>query len=180
MRDSKGRVGRGWVRLAGVALTLGLLACTDDLTPSDRDVRGPEQTEQTVADFSVLTTGHERLSLDQLLEGQRAVVLYFTMWCPICDAHMSHLLGEVAPAHPDVRVLIIDYVSATPEQSLQAQLAGGWGNAWVAVDEQGALTRQFQGTMGTTLVIDQARRLRMNEDYKDGRRLASLLEGLAP
>jgi hypothetical protein len=36
----------------------------------------------------------------------------------------------------------------------------------------------FQATMGTTVIIDSTGIVRMNEDYRDGSRLESVLTGL--
>ena len=103
------------------------------------------------------------------------------MWCPICDSHMSHMRAQVIPNYPNVRFLIVDYVSGTVALSRSAQVSNGYTDMTVLVDNiQTALTL-YEATMGTTVVIENAGShgiVRMNEDYKDSTKLTATLDAL--
>jgi len=94
------------------SLVLSLWGCnefTDDLNPSGSDQRaavvedvvGSEE-GQILGDFTLKSTVGNTYSKDTLLAAGQPVVLYFTMWCPICDSHMSHYINEIAPDFPNV------------------------------------------------------------------------------
>lgn len=155
-----------------------------DLAPSGRD-RRPEVAPgsvgfavgQSAPDFSATNTLGNTVSLAALLAADRPVVLYFTMWCPICDAEMSHMASAIAPAHPDAAFLAVDYVSGSVAESRAAQVAAGYGNSLYTVlaDADRNLLNACGATMSTTLLIDKTGVVRMNEDYRDGAKLAALL-----
>lgn len=179
--NGAGRIAlRLWV-LLWVLLSVG---CSKDLNPSDSDIR-PTVVEgskggsegQQAADFTALDTAGNRVQLSTQLSSHDAVVFYFTMWCPLCDSHMTSIRSRVEPTFPGVRYLLVDYVSGTISQSLSAQLANGYASETVLVDIDHALLNQFDATMGTTIVIDAQGKIRMNEDYKQSR-LISVLENL--
>ncbi len=148
----------------------------DDLAPSGKDKRN--LVEQNAADFTLPNTLGENVNLATELADAKGVVLYFNMWCPICDSHMSHMRSYVVPDFPDVKFLIVDYVSGSVERSRSAQLSNGYAGFTVLVDTDGSVLHQFDATMGTTVVIDSAGIIRMNEDYKDGSKLYATLEAL--
>ena len=92
-----------------LALIIVLTGC-EDLNPSGEDKRQPVD-ENTVGasagqiapDFSLFDTENNTVSMSAELAGTRGIVLYNTMWCPVCDAHMSHMRTQVIPNFPNVR-----------------------------------------------------------------------------
>ena len=167
-----------------VMLMLVLSGC-DDLNPSSEDKRvavesgtiGPEA-GQIAPDFSLFDTQGNAVTLSAELVSTDGIVLYFTMWCPICDSHMSHMRSQVIPNFPDVSFFIIDYVSGTIALSRNAQVSNGYSDLTVLVDDIQHVLTLYAATMGTTVVIDSAGIVRMNEDYKDGTKLIQILTTL--
>lgn len=175
--------------LLALLLVAGCGEVGRDLAPSGRD-RRPEVAPgsvgfavgQTAPDFAATDTMGNAVSLAALLAADRPVVLYFTMWCPICDAEMSHMVSEIAPAHPETAFLAVDYVSGSVAQARAAQVAAGYGSSLYTVlaDIDRSLLDACGATMSTTLLIDKSGIVRMNEDYRDGAKLARLLALHAP
>lgn len=171
-----------------IALTLLVLSgCGDNLAPSGEDKRPPVQAGSTgaavgqkAADFSVSDTNGNTVTLASALAARKAAVFYFTMWCPICDVHMSNIRSSVAPSFPTVGFFLVDYVSGSVADASGAALTNGYagGVFTILADTNHILTNNFQGTMGTTVVVDSSGIIRMNEDYRDGTRLQSTLAGL--
>lgn len=168
---------------------LGLTACgggwDDDLNASGADKRpvveaGSDGTQegQISSDFTAQDTLDVSRTLSTELASSRAVVLYFTMWCPICDAHMSNMRTYIIPDFPNVSFFFVDYVSGSVSASRSAQLSNGYATSEVLVDVDQALIGLYEATMGTTIVIDSTGVVRMNEDYKDGTKLRQALEAL--
>jgi peroxiredoxin len=174
-------------RYTFIALFLVLSGC-EDLYPSGDDKRVPVDSNtigagvgQIAPDFSLFDTQSNAITMSVELAGHDAVVLYYTMWCPICDSHMSHLRTQVMPDYPDVRFLIIDYVSGTIELSRTAQQENGYTDLTVLVDNIQEVLTLYQATMGTTVVIGNAGShgsVLMNEDYKDSVKLTDTLNSL--
>jgi hypothetical protein len=175
-------------RAAPAALAALLLAgCAgtfDDLFPSSADhsggaagTTGPA-VGQTAPEFTLpVTTGGEA-TLSGILATHRAAVLYFVMWCPSCDAHMSSMLQYQIPIFPDVAFVAIDYVSGSVEQARQSQLDAGWGgDAFLVLADVGAPVERFYSRGMGVVVIDRGQVVRMNEEY-DQARLSALLEQL--
>jgi len=187
------------VRLFTVAALINLAACqnvTDDLVPSDEDNR-PQVEEGTVGhlpgqvteDFTLADSHGASVRLADQLQGGAtpadAVVLYFTMWCPICLSHSDHLVGTVTPhfaTRGTVRYYLIDYVSGSVAGARAAELANGYdGSALVTVaDVDQAVFDQFDAAMGTVVVIDATGTIHVNEDYRDGTALRSALDAILP
>lgn len=162
-----------------------LAACGNNLLPSGEDKRPPVEPDTTgpavgqkAPDFAVPDTNGDIVTLASALASKKAVVLYFTMWCPICDSHMSHMVSETVPAYPDVRFFGVDYVSGTVADARSAQAANGFTDLPVLADISHVLLQSYLATMGTTVVIDSTGIVRMNEDYRDGSRLQDVLAGL--
>lgn len=171
-------------RVYFVILLFVLTAC-DDLDPSSADKRPPVDTTtigpavgQIAPDFSLFDTLGSPVTMSAELTNAQGVVLYYTMWCPICDSHMSHMRSQVIPDFPNVKFFIIDYVSGTIELSREAQVSNGYADLTVLVDNIQEVLTLYQATMGTTVVIDNAGTVRMNEDYKDGTKLTETLASL--
>jgi peroxiredoxin len=164
-----------------------LSACGDNLIPSGEDKRPTVQAGtpgsavgQLAPAFTVSDINSNNVTLAGALTGKQGIVLYFTMWCPICDSHMSNMRSYVAPNFPNVGFYIVDYVSGSVIDASGAASANGYaGGAFTILsDAAHQITNSYQGTMGTTVVIDSAGIVRMNEDYRDGSRLQSLLSTL--
>ena len=172
-----------FIKLLSIALALVMLTgCLDNLTSDSKDLRtdtstGGENAAPAV-DFIELTTESETIQLSSELMNNDAVVLYYTMWCPICDSHMSHLRSSVMDNYRNVRFLIVDYVSGSVAQSRNSQVSNGYAAMTVLADSDQSLIEQFKATMGTTVVIDDQNKILMNEDYKNGARLIEVLETL--
>lgn len=162
------------LRAALAALFLaGCGGMTDDLIPSGADRRPPvvpgsvgTAVGQTAADFALPEVMGGTVSLYDALAASRGAVLYFTMWCPICDAHMSHMQGYAIPAFPDVRFFAIDYVSGSPGAARAAMAAAGWdGSPFTVLADVGAtLERSYSAPMGI-VIVDRNRSIRLKGQY---------------
>lgn len=160
---------------------------TDDLNPSGSDKRpiveagtAGTQVGQIAPDFAVVDSlGNTRTLLSELaaLAPGNALVFYFTMWCPICDSHQTHMLSTVVPTFPNSRYYLVDYVSGSVGGTRQAEVSNGYSDSLFTVlaDTDRYVLNLFNATMSTTVVIDSSGVVRMNEDYKDGARLMEIL-----
>ena len=177
------------MRIVLLGVSLGLAACdglTDDLLPSGDDIRqaveagtSGTQVGQISPDFSVFDTLGNTRGLYDELSASTGVVLYFTMWCPICETHMSHMRAEVMPDFPSVRFFLVDFVSGSIEASRAAQVSNKYEDIETLVDSDQALLSLYHASMGTTVVIDSAGNIVvMNEDYKDSVKLIETLQAL--
>ncbi|NVO00917.1 MAG: redoxin domain-containing protein [Geobacteraceae bacterium] len=169
------------------ALLFSITACGDNLFPSGSDKRAPvvsgstgSAVGQNAADFSVSDINNSTVTLASSLSGRKGAVFYFTMWCPICDGHMSSLRSAVAPGFPDVGFYLVDYVSGTVTDAASAAAANGYSGGMFAIlaDTSHSLQNSFQATMGTTVLVDKSGIIKMNEDYRDGTRLLAELNRL--
>jgi len=179
---------RKWLAAAGLITVLGLSGCqdlSDDLSPDGGDQR-PEvaagSAGSQVSQLAPLFTAVDSLGVTHTLAGELAtvdgVVLYFTMWCPTCDSHMSHIRSSLMVNFPNVTFLIVDYVTGSMAVSRAAQLANGYAGFTVLVDTALSLHKDFDGGMGVTVVIDSSGIVQFNEDYKDGVKVRATLEAL--
>jgi peroxiredoxin len=171
--------------LALLASAAGCNGIGEDLSPSATDRRPPVEAGTTgpavgqlAPDFTLQATSGDNVTLSATLAGRKAVVLYFTMWCPICDAHMSNMRTAVMPAFPDVAFLAIDYVSGSVADALRSQTENGYTDFMVLVDPGNPVLHAYAATMGNTVVVDNTGVIRMNEDYGTGSRLMAVLGGL--
>ena len=112
--------------------------------------------------------------------GSKHIVLYFTMWCPVCDLHTTDMLKNTIPSFSsEVDFFLVDYVSSSVAQVRANELGGGYGSSFTTLaDINNLLENYYDGTMGTTVVIDSTGLIRMNEDYLDGSRLRTMLGSL--
>jgi peroxiredoxin len=175
-------------RIAGlIMLIFCMTGCGDNLFPSGEDKRPSIQAgssggsvSQKAPDFSVPDINGSTVTLASSIAGKKGAVFYFTMWCPICDIHMSSMRSSVAPSFPDVNFFLVDYVSGSIAGSASSATANGYagGVFTTLADTNHTLLTTFQGTMGTTVVIDSTGIVRMNEDYRDGTNLRSTLAAL--
>jgi peroxiredoxin len=169
-----------------VALLL-LAACGDNLFPSGEDKRPQVELGTTGSsvgqkgpEFTALDSAGNAVTLSSALAAKKGVVLYFTMWCPICDSHMSHMLETTIPSFPDVGFFAVDYVSGSVADAANSAASNGFAGTGFSIlaDFDHTVQQGYQGTMGTTVVIDKTGTVRMNEDYRDGSRLQAVLAGL--
>ena len=165
-----------------LAALLGLSGCQDDLVPSDKDERPPVQTGiigyqvgQIAPDFTMEDSLNTFHTLSTEYASHDGVVLYFTMWCPICDSHMSHMRANIIPRYPNVQFFLVDYISGSVARARSAQLANGYSAQDVLVDIDRQTMDLYSATMGTTVVVDRFGIVQMNEDYKDGTKLNQTL-----
>lgn len=182
-----------------LAALLMLTACgntLDDLTPSGEDLR-PAVTANTVgsqptqiaADFSAPATNGTIFKLSDYLAGgafsSDAVVLYFTMWCPICISHTDHLLFNIIPqfqGRGTVVYVLVDYVSGSIASTTVSEAVNGYaGSVFTSIaDENQTILNQLNGAMGKTIVINNAGIIQMNEDFRTGDKLISVLNTILP
>jgi len=180
-----GSVKRYWVIMVLVVLA-GCGGVMDDLHPSGnsklpivaRNTTGPA-VGQHAPDFTVSDTFGNSVTLSSAVTGTdiKGVVLYFTMWCPVCDTHMSHIRDSIMPQFPDMLYFAVDYVSGTVAQARQSEMNNGYDGSGfrVLADTSNSILNSYNATMGTTVVIDRSGIVRMNEDFKDGTRLQNIL-----
>lgn len=160
-------------------LLISLTACVEDLNPESKDLRSKIDLAPSISNnFIATTTVNESINLEDELLNYDAVVLYFTMWCPTCDSHMSHIQQHVMDNYTNVRFLMVDYVSANTSQSRSLQVSNGYGAFTVLSDSNQSLLNQYEATMASVVVIDDQNRILLNEDYKTGTRLINTLNNL--
>ena len=157
----------------------------NDLNPSNSDKQAVVQSGtvgyhvgQNAPDFTLSDTLGTSMTLSSALTqtGVNGVVLYFTMWCPTCDIHMSSMRSTQIPIFPNVRFYAIDYYALTVADAANSELSNGYAGSGfiVLADTAQTVLNCYHGTMGTTVVIDKTGTIRMNEDYKDDRLTAAL------
>lgn len=166
-------------------LLTGCDQITDDLNPSSEDLRpevvpGSDGTAvgQKAIDFTLKDTLGVDVNLSAEYPLNTATVLYFTMWCPICDSHMSYMRQYLVPDYPDVEFIFVDYVSGSVGASRQNQVSNGYTDFQVLVDAVNDVQEVYNATMGSTIVIDSSGIVQMNEDFKDGSKLINTLSAL--
>src|SRR5512140_1746850 len=110
-----------WMALFLVLLLAGCGGMMDDINPSGSDKRPPAMpgtigpaVGQNAPDFTLSDTlgGSLTLSSELTTTNTKGVVLYFTMWCPLCDSDMT-AMRNFFPAFPNVRFIAVDYVSGS-------------------------------------------------------------------
>ncbi len=174
-----------WIVLPALLAAM-IAACGNNLIPSGEDKRitttasAGHAVGQTAPDFSMPDTAGGTVSLSALNAAGKPVVLYFTMWCPICDAHMQHMQSTAMAQYPNAVYVAVDYLSGSVAVAADAQNSAGYASSpfVVGVDVGQAVLNTFHATMGTTVVIDKTGIVRMNEDYKDGTALLTVLGAL--
>ena len=171
-----GSVNMRWLLLMLILTVLaGCGDMMDDLNPSGSD---KHQTGQLAPDFTLSDTLGTSVTLSSVLTGTAVdgVVLYFTMWCPVCEVHMNSIQSSQIPSFPNVRFYAVDYVSGTVADARNAELSNGFAGAGfiVLADTAQAVLGSYHATMGTTVVIDKTGVIQMKEDYKSDRLTAAL------
>ena len=179
---------RKWLSAAALIAILGLSGCqdlTDDLSPEGGDQRpavaagsAGSQVSQLAPSFTAVDSLGNTHTLAAELATADGVLLYFTMWCPTCDSHMSHIRSTLMSDFPNVTFLMVDYVTGSVAAARAAQLANGYAAFTVLADVDHALFNAFDGGMGVSVVIDSSGIVQLNEDYKDGAKVRATLEAL--
>ena len=166
------------------------------LHPSGKDLRptvvagsiGP-YVSQKAANFTAPNTTGGTFDLSDYLAGganaSDAVVLYFTMWCPICMGHTDHLFWNIIPqftARGTTTYILVDYVSGSISSTTVSEMVNGYaGSIFTTIaDENQSIMSQLQGAMGKTIVIDSNGIIQMNEDFRTGANLVTTLDRILP
>ncbi|MCF6280631.1 MAG: peroxiredoxin family protein [Candidatus Polarisedimenticolaceae bacterium] len=172
------------VKYIVLLLVLGLTGCQDNLSPSSSDERPAvvtgiigNQVGQIAPDFTLESSLNTFHTLSSELATHDGVVLYFTMWCPICDNHMSHMRAYIA-SYPNVQFLLVDYVNGSVTDARTSQVSSGYRDLSVLVDLNRTVENLYEGSMGTTIVVDRLGIVQMNQYYSDGRKLGQVLSRL--
>ena len=164
-----------------VILALSSLSgCQEDLLPSDHPLEPSAQSRvgTTLDDVAFTLSDGQQQSLSGRLQQSDAFVLYFTMWCPVCDLHMSHIRDTFLSAYPSVEFVFVDYVSGTVAISEQSRTSSGYRDFNVIADVDNSLEQLFGATMASTVVIDKNFIVLFQEEFKDGIRLTEILDAL--
>ena len=170
-----------------VVLIAGCGNMMNDLNPSGNSkvpvvqagTTGPA-VGQNAPDFMLSDITGNSITLASVYPTTKGVIMYFSMWCPVCDDHLNQLSTTIIPAHPQFTYYAVDYVSGSVANARNTVISNGFSGApfGVLVDVNMAVYRSYSANMGTTVVIDADGVIRMNEDYKDGARLQSVLASL--
>ena len=181
-----------------ILMLAGLSACDiqDDLIPSNSDKRSNvtigsagHLPGQIAADFTIKDSLDNDFILSDYLEGGSKpadlVVLYYTMWCPICLSHTDHMYNNVLPQFRDRGTVVyglVDYVSGSVSATRAAEQANGYAgsNFTILSDEKQALLKQFNGAMGIVVIIDSDGTILLNEDYRNGSSMIEILDQQLP
>jgi len=159
----------------------------DSLNPSGEDMREDVEVGvtgsdagQNAPDFTVYDSLGNSVTLSTELASTDGVVLYFTMWCPTCSSHQDHMLDTVIPDYPNVKFLLVDYVSGSLDATRRTEISNGISTTefTTLADSDKEILDLYNGTMATTIVIDSSGVVLLNEDYKDGAKLAEALASL--
>ncbi|MDH4225944.1 MAG: peroxiredoxin family protein [Deltaproteobacteria bacterium] len=169
-----------------MAVVLGAAGCGDmagDLLPSGADKRGGDgpYPGHPAPDFTVTDSLNNPVTLSAQLTPATpgsGVVLYFTMWCPVCNGHADQILSSFTAAYPNVRFYLVDFVSSTVAQVRGNQLAYGYGALTTLADTARQVFNKYEGTMAIAVVVDRNGIIQMNEGFKDGARLTGVLNSL--
>ena len=179
-------------------LLIGLGACDlkDDLLPSSSDDRGAvvpgsigHMPTQIAADFTIKDMyGNDFVLSDHLAGGTNpadVIVLYFTMWCPVCLSHTDHMYTNVIPQFETRGTVVyglVDYVSGSVSATYAQASANGYLTPKfdILADVNQAIKNQFNGAMGVTVMIDNDGTILMNEDYRTGAKLIEILDQQLP
>lgn len=174
-----------WVGL--LYLFLFSLACggtSNDLTPSSEDLRNTSNSgvgsnigQQAPLQSETNSFGTS-IDLPTRLKSHDAMLLYFTMWCPVCDAHSQHIRSQILTKFANVDVHLVDFVSSNQTSSWGAQMSGGYSDFSTLIDPNNSLEQRFGGAMGKTIIVHSNGNIIFNEGYKDGTRVLEALNSL--
>ncbi len=156
-----------------LAFLTGIAGCSN-LLPDDSDLRSQNGSShgfavgQTAPEFTLIDSDGNAVTLSQALSGKSAVVIYFTMWCPVCTSHTDEVVQAIMPAYPNARYVMVDYVSSSINEAATLKTYGGYDSTGivVALDRSQSFMNSYGSTMAYVVIIDSARKIRMNEVYK--------------
>jgi peroxiredoxin len=169
------------IRLLTLAFTLCFISgCQEDLAPSNDPLSDTSSAVvgSTIDDFSYTLSTADTEFVSSRLQASDAVVLYFTMWCPVCDSHMQHIRQHFVNQYPNIDFIFIDYISGSVTYSRRAQTSSGYADFSVVADIDDDLQTALSGTMATTVVIDKNFIIKMNEVFKTGQQLSTVLDAI--
>jgi len=158
-----------------------MTGCQEDLLPSNDQLASNSIAEvgSTLDDINFTLSTGDTQNLSDRLQNADAIVLYFTMWCPVCDSHMNHIRQHIRDDYPNVDFIFVDYVSGSVSASYGAQRSSGYSDFDVLADINDVLQNRLGGTMATTVVVDKNFIVRMNEEFKTGSQLTAMLDQLS-
>ncbi len=175
--------------MLSILLIAGCGNLTNDLNPSGANkvptvlsgTTGPA-VGQNAPDFTLFDSLGNSVTLSSVVSSPStsAVVLYFTMWCPICVTDMTDIRDSFIPNFPNVKFFAVDYVDGSVAAARNQEIANGFqgsGFTVLADTTDSVSTLYGNATMGTTVVIDNSGVVRMNELYKHDK-LQGVLGGL--
>lgn len=158
-----------------------LSGCQEDLFPqSEEPQAGPGQAGETldIDSLNLSLNSGDAIDLNDRLVQHDAVVLYFTMWCVVCDGHTSEIKSQLEPNYPNVDFLLVDYISSTQSYSRSSQQSTGFTSFDVIADTNNQLESALSGTMGSIVVINKNRSILMNEYFNNSAKLIQVLDNL--
>lgn len=79
-------------------------------------------------------------------------------------------------SYPNVRFLIVDFVSSTMSQSQNYQRDNGYTHMTTLVDTNDLLQNMYDGKMASSIIINNQKEIQFNEVYKS--RLYDVLDNL--
>jgi peroxiredoxin len=154
--------------------------CQEDLAPSNDQLESTQATREgeTLNDISFTLSDGSVSQLSDQLTTHDAVVFYFTMWCPICEGHMSYIRQQLKPNFENVAFIFVDYVSGNVSSTLDSQQSRGYTDFPVISDFDDNLENYFNGTMATTIIVDKNFIVKLNGLFKTGNEIYGALEAL--
>ena len=164
-----------------ITFLLFLMAgCQEDLMPSNDKMESTLSTREgeVINDISFTFSDGTHQNLSDELARYDAVVFYFTMWCPICDGHMSYIRNQIKPQYDNVKFVFVDYISGNISGVLDSQESRGYTDFSVIADTDDALEKYFNGSMATTVIIDKNFIVKLNSTFKTGKEIFAKLDGL--
>ena len=153
-------------------MALWSIHCSN-LLPDSRDLRGQNPGNilavgQAAPNFALPVTDGSTLTLASGLSGKNGLVIYFTMWCPVCTSHTDEVVQAIMPTYPDARYVMVDYVSSGIGEAATLKTYGGYDSTGivVALDKSQSFMNSYGATMAYVVIIDSTGKIRMNEVYK--------------
>lgn len=144
-----------------------------NLLPDGADLRSQNpgnilSVGQAAPEFSLPVTDGSTLTLASGLSGKNGLVIYFTMWCPVCTSHTDEVVQAIMPAYPNARYVMVDYVSSGIGEAATLKTYGGYDSTGivVALDRSQSFMNSYGATMAYVVIIDSTGKIRMNEVYK--------------
>ncbi len=160
---------------------LFIFGCQEDLLTSNQEnnmSHEPFIIEDFIIKLNTNQADSKIESLSDRLNNHDGVVLYFTMWCPVCDNHMQSIRNDLVVQYANIDFVFIDYVSASATSSRATQLNNGYSDFDVISDTDGYLEDTLQGSMGSLVLIDKNFTVVFSEVFKSHLDLVVAIEGL--